>query len=96
MYTNDPKRQAFSTTLKVPNDYLAIQTTENTRERALEVRADLDSRIATQLRHAVVDELAHGAGMDVRTFKDFLQFLSEDSEIQSRFTGWRAKRRLLD
>lgn len=87
MTKKDPKRQG---------DYLRIQTTENTRERAFEVHADLDSRIAIHLRHAVMDELAHGAGMDVRTFRDFLQFLSEDSEIQSRFTGWRAKRRLLD
>lgn len=54
-----------------------------------------DNKVAQQLWDEVIGTLARGAGMDTRTFADFIQFLSENPEIQARFTGWRAKRRLI-
>ena len=86
----------LSATLEIPQKLVSLRTSADLAAHTLDIRADMEAALAQQLRHAVVDELAHGAGMDVRTFKDFLRFLSEDGEIQSRFTGWRAKRRLLD
>ena len=53
-----------------------------------------ENKIARQLRDEVIGTLARGAGMDTRTFMDFIQFLSEDPELQARFVGWRAKRRI--
>ena len=85
----------FSALVTVPHEHLKLATYEDAMTMTQRVRADLESRVARQLRDEVIGTIAHGAGMDSRTFVDFIQFLSEDPELQTRFTGWRAKQRIL-
>jgi len=84
----------FSALTTIDHDTLKMSTYEDTMAMSQAVRADLESKVARQLRDEVIGTMAHGAGMDARTFMDFVQFLSEDPELQRRFTGWRAKRRI--
>lgn len=56
---------------------------------------EAEARVATRIEEKVLHILADSAGMDARTFLDFIRFLSEDPELQERFIGWRAKRRVL-
>lgn len=92
----DPDNKVtFSAVSTAPHELLKLHSYEDTIAAAQVVRADLEAKVARQLRDEVIGTLAHGAGMDTRTFVDFLRFLSEDPEIQRRFTGWRAKQRLL-
>jgi hypothetical protein len=91
----EPDNKAvFSALATMDHDTLKLSTYEDTIAMSQVVRADLESKVARQLRDEVIGTLARGAGMDTRTFADFIQFLSEDPELQARFTGWRAKRRL--
>lgn len=85
----------FSALATLPHEHLKMATYEDAMTMTQHVRADLESKVARQLRDEVIGTLAHGAGMDSRTFVDFIQFLSEDPELQARFTGWRAKKRVL-
>lgn len=86
----------FSAVATMDHSTLKLSTYEDAISMAHTIRADLESKVARQLRDEVIGTLARGAGMDTRTFADFIQFLSEDPEIQARFTGWRAKRRLTE
>ena len=86
----------FSAMATVDHATLKLSSYEDAVAMSHVVRADLESKVARQLRDEVIGTLARGAGMDTRTFADFIQFLSEDPEIQARFTGWRAKRRLTE
>lgn len=85
----------FSALATLGHETLKMSTYEDAMTMSQVVRADLESKVARQLRDEVIGTLARGAGMDTRTFADFIQFLSEDPEIQARFTGWRTKRRLI-
>ena len=85
----------FSAMATMDHSTLKMSSYEDTMAMSQVVRADLESKVARQLRDEVIGTLARGAGMDTRTFVDFIQFLSEDPELQARFTGWRAKRRLI-
>lgn len=85
----------FSAAVTVPHSTLKLHSYEDNVAMAQAVRADLEAKVARQLRDEVIGTIARGAGMDTRTFMDFLQFLSEDPELQNRFVGWRAKQRLL-
>ena len=85
----------FSALVTVPHEHLTLSAYKDVVNMSHNVRADLESRVARQLRDEVIGTIAHGAGMDSRTFVDFIQFLSEDPELQTRFTGWRAKQRIL-
>ena len=86
----------FSALVTLPHEHLKLATHEDAMTMSQHVHADLESKVARQLRDEVIGTLARGAGMDTRTFADFIQFLSEDPELQARFTGWRAKRRLTE
>ena len=90
------KATIFSALVTLPHEHLKVASYEDTVAMAHHARADLESKIARQIREEVISTIAHGAGMDSRTFVDFIQFLSEDPELQARFTGWRAKRRLTE
>lgn len=87
-------KKVFSAFTTVDHSTLKLSSYEDTVAMSQVVRADLESKVARQLRDEVISTLARGAGMDTRTFADFIQFLSEDHELQARFTGWRAKRRI--
>jgi len=84
-------KAVISALITLPHETLKLSSYEDTMATSHAVRADLESKIARQLRDEVIGTMAHGAGMDARTFMDFVQFLSEDPELQRRFTGWRAK-----
>jgi hypothetical protein len=60
------------------------------------IRADLEKGLARQVQGEVIRTLAASVGMDPYAFTDFVKFLSEDPELQARFTSWRAKRRLAE
>jgi hypothetical protein len=86
----------FSALATLPHEHFKLTSYEDAMTMSQHVRADLESKVARQLRDEVIGTIAHGAGMSSRTFVDFIQFLSEDPELQARFTGWRAKRRLTE
>lgn len=92
----DDNRVVFSALAQLDHSVLKMSTYEDAITMSQVVRADLEAKIARQLRDEVIGSLARAAGMDTRTFVDFVQFLSEDPEIQRRFTGWRAARRLTE
>lgn len=92
----DDTRAVFSALAQLDHSALKMSTYEDVITMSQVVRADLESKVARQLRDEVIDSLARTASMDVRTFANFIQFLSEDPEIQRRFTGWRAARRLTE
>lgn len=92
----DDTRAVFSALAQLDHSALKVSTYEDVATMSRVIRADLEAKMARQLRDEVIGSLARTAGMDTRTFVDFVQFLSEDPEIQRRFTGWRAARRLMD
>lgn len=92
----DDSRVVFSALARLDHSTLKMSIYEEALTMSQVVRADLEDKVARQLRDEVIGSLARTACMDTPTFMAFIQFLSEDPEIQRRFTGWRAARRLTE
>lgn len=60
----------------------------------MEVRAELDSRIARQVADHSVTRLANEAGIPRDELFDFIKFLYNDHEIRDRYIAYKTARRL--
>jgi hypothetical protein len=70
------------------------QSAFSVQEHAVQVSANLDRRIATELAKHATDELAYLAGMSPRMLGELLHFIAHDPEIGARFQAHVAASRM--